>query len=164
MQKSVFIILACTVVFYCVVCLIMFVRQRSFIYFPHRMGNQEVELAAKATGFESWRAKDGAALGWKIEAAKESRYSLVLFHGNGGLALERTELVSKLRDADPHCDIYLFEYPGYANMAGSPSEQAIVSLACKAVDDLSVITQKPIYILGESLGTGVSCAVAAKKP
>ncbi|MEO8207128.1 MAG: alpha/beta hydrolase [Chthoniobacterales bacterium] len=164
MQKSLFIILASVAVFYCAICLVMFVRQRSFIYFPQRMDDKEIALIEKAMGFEPWKAQDGTPFGWKMEAANESRRSFILFHGNGGLALERTELVSKLREADPYCSIYLFEYPGYANMAGSPSENAIVALACKAADDLTVTTQKPIYIIGESLGTGVSCAVATQKP
>lgn len=54
----------------------------------------------------------------------------------------------------------MVEYPGYENRPGAPSELSLDSAADEAFQLLT--TNRPIYLLGESLGTGVATYLAGK--
>jgi hypothetical protein len=61
--------------------------------------------------------------------------------------------------------VYLLEYPGYGSRPGKPSEEALVRAAQEAVEHLlENDPQRPVYVVGESLGTGVASQVAAAYP
>lgn len=59
-------------------------------------------------------------------------------------------------------DVFIVEYPGYENIPGTPSEQSLDQSAEDAFQLLS--TNNPIYLAGESLGTGVATYLAGKHP
>ena len=50
------------------------------------------------------------------------------------------------------------EYPGYADRTGAPTEKSLEIAAAEALQSLG--TNSPIYLLGESLGTGVATWLA----
>ena len=54
------------------------------------------------------------------------------------------------------------EYPGYGARAGSPSQQSL----CEAADEAILLLAKdgPVYVIGESLGTGVAAYLAGAHP
>lgn len=58
--------------------------------------------------------------------------------------------------------IAILEYPGYADRPGSPSQQAFFRAADEAIQVLG--TNQPVYVLGESLGTGVAAYLAGTYP
>jgi pimeloyl-ACP methyl ester carboxylesterase len=55
------------------------------------------------------------------------------------------------------------EYPGYADRPGVPSEQTLYQAAGEAVQLLAT-NGPPVYVVGESLGTGVAAYVAGHYP
>lgn len=59
-------------------------------------------------------------------------------------------------------DVFIVEYPGYGKRPGSPSEASLDEAAEEAFDLLA--TNRPIYLVGESLGTGVATYLAGKHP
>jgi pimeloyl-ACP methyl ester carboxylesterase len=61
----------------------------------------------------------------------------------------------------PHgLDVVLLEYPGYGARPGSPSRGALTSAAVEAVDALAA-EGGPVWLVGESLGSGVAARAAA---
>ena len=56
---------------------------------------------------------------------------------------------------------FLYEYPGYGGRPGTPSEKGIVPDARALIRSLDRRGLGPIYVWGESLGSGVAAAVCA---
>ena len=59
--------------------------------------------------------------------------------------------------------MFLFEYPGYGARPGSPGEQAFIEAGGQALAQLAP-DSRPVFLLGESLGSGLACALAARAP
>jgi pimeloyl-ACP methyl ester carboxylesterase len=84
--------------------------------------------------------------------------TIVLFHGNGGTALDRGFYLEPLMKLGFR--IILAEYPKYGGRPGKVGEKPFV------VDGLETVRQafeqygEPLYLLGESLGCGVAATVA----
>ena len=55
-------------------------------------------------------------------------------------------------------NVFILEYPGYGARAGSPSEKSFLAAAEEAFAMLT--NAGPIYVVGESLGTGVAAYLA----
>ncbi len=87
------------------------------------------------------------------------RGTIVLFHGNGGWVPDRTFFVDAFRARGFRT--FLYEYPGYGGRPGRPSEAVIVPDAQALIRLLEKAGYGPIYVWGESLGSGVAAAVCA---
>ncbi len=120
-------------------------------------------MAARA-GYEPWRDETGEVIGWKLESKTNSNLPRVLItHGNGGCAVFRVNYLDNLQKVAP-CDVYLLEYPGYGARPGSPTQTSFFKAAVGAMTLLEKKKGGPIYIVGESLGTGVACYLAGTYP
>jgi len=82
---------------------------------------------------------------------------VLITHGNAGCAVERNEYTIAIRQAAA-LDMFILEYPGYGDRPGSPSEHSLFAAADEAFHLLA--TNGPVYLLGESLGTGVAAHLA----
>ena len=101
------------------------------------------------------------------EAETRGPARALVFHGNAGHSLHRQYLARGLQSSDtgPGWDVYLFEYPGYGSRDGSPGEEAIMNAAAEALERLlSEDEERPVYLVGESLGSGVAAKLAAGFP
>lgn len=142
--------------------------QRSMIYYPAHGTEEGLTKKAAAYGLEPWRNAAGDIIGWKTPADSESGNapSAIIFHGNAGNALHRTYFVSCFTEQEywSPWNVYIFEYPGYGARDGRPSEKKIKTAAEEAA--ASLIEEggvaSPVYLVGESLGTGVACYLAGK--
>jgi fermentation-respiration switch protein FrsA (DUF1100 family) len=156
--------------------LIMLVSfQRSLIYFPTR----EAQILPEDAGFVPGRveavtttAADGQVLnGWLLRAdgdagdraALPERPLVLYFSGNAGNRLYRAGEIAAVAQAG--ADVLLFDYRGYGDNSGSPSEEglaadarAVWQFAC----DQRNIPPGQIILLGESLGGGVATRLAAE--
>ena len=141
--------------------IIVFVGQRKYIYSP-RYFTEETELQlAKKDHFEPWRNRAGELIGWERLAKNNTNHDQILvFHGNGGAATYRFPLGDEIQSAAPF-DIYILEYPGYGSRLGSPSESKIFKAAEEGVE---LLRDHPLYLVGESLGSGVASYIAGKYP
>ncbi len=134
----------------------LYTNQRKLQYFPshHDVGGKgDAE-------FLPWVSKQGEFMGY-VRTAGHMRALVLFFHGNAGEALDRgwfTEVVP----AD--VGLILTEYPGYGAKDGAPTQEAIFAFAERAYDEASEQTRVPIWIVGESLGSGVATYLASKRP
>lgn len=141
-----------------IVCMlaIAWLFQGRLIYYPSRAPLSTLAESAKRNDLEPWLAKNGRQIGWKTTTGN---VPILIFHGNAGNALDRAGHIGRLEAAGISGRYHILEYPGYGFREGSPSERALVEAGTEALDELG-----SAVVLGESLGTGVACAVAARRP
>ncbi len=149
---------------YLAICLLVFFRQDAMIFHPSAATDRELADLAAADGFEPWRNARGERIGWRSPAGDPAR-ALLVFHGNGGSALGGSyHPLRPPRGEHEAFQIYLLEYPGYGNRPGPPSAKLFTAAAVEAVDLLSADPARRIWLMGQSMGTGVACAAAAARP
>ncbi len=140
----------------------LYAAQRKLMYFPTRSSADEALRAAAASGMASWLDGQGRLLGWRLANPPARPQAVVLvLHGNAGSALDRTYYARAL--APLGIDVALLEYPGYGARPGRPSLDALVDAALEAVDTLAR-ERRVVWLLGESLGSGVAGRVANARP
>lgn len=161
-------------VLYVFVLGLIYVLQDWLIYHPTRI-SPEQEMRNAAPGryepyfgppgtpeFRGWFQKyEGGLLGHTKDGAKPAKGTVVVCHGNAGLAIWTHHYGRVLEPLG--YNVLLYEYPGYASRDGSPSEAAIVPDLQETIRKLDADGYGPVYLLGESLGTGVVAAAAADK-
>jgi fermentation-respiration switch protein FrsA (DUF1100 family) len=101
--------------------------------------------------------------GWFIPA-QNSRRTILFFHGNGGNISHRLEKIQVLNDLK--ADVLIFDYRGYGESTGNPSENGLY-LDAEAVyvyllRDRKISPEK-IVLYGESLGGAVAIDLAGKQ-
>jgi hypothetical protein len=162
--------LAALAVAYLILAVLAALFQRSLIYFPMKDGEERLLEAAGRQGLLAWRDAEGRLIGWRTPAAGAAsarRARLVVFHGNAGYALHRIYYVEGFRSHSENrlfSEIFLFEYPGYGARPGPTGESAVIASARSALSELRRDDAGPIYLLGESLGSGVAARLAAENP
>jgi hypothetical protein len=147
------------IVGYVLIVAVFALFQRQLLYVPTKLSLAEAEQWAAKTDFVSWRNKSGKLIGWKLSASSAPTGSVLIVHGNGGWALNRADMAKPIHDAAP-VDIYILEYPGYGARDGSPGEKSFLLAADEAFEGLP--KNMPIYVVSESLGTGVAAHLAQK--
>lgn len=138
--------------------------QRQLIYFPQAAAEGELERAAARMGLQDWRDDKGRLIGWRSRPGAGEVRRVVVFHGNAGYALHRYYYVAGFLAQAQAWEVYLFEYPGYGARPGEPSESGIKAAATEAVKSLLADDRGPLYLVGESLGSGVASHLAALFP
>lgn len=147
-------------VLYLALCIGCASLQRRLIYFPPQCSPAEVEQYAAAHNLERWRNPAGEAIGWKrLSPIQPAQGEVLVMHGNAGCAFQCAHYADAIQQAAP-LDVFIIEYPGYENRPGSPSETGLDAAAEGGFIQLT--TNRPIYLLGESLGTGVATYLAGK--
>jgi uncharacterized protein len=147
---------------YAGLCLLVFVVQRSLMYFPERATEKAALERAAFARLRPWRDPQGMLIGWRPARAAEARDRILVFHGNAGSALDRVYYLAAL--GGPTREVVLFEYPGYGARPGKPGQPVLVNAALAAVERLHAEGDGPVWLLGESLGSGVAAQVAAREP
>jgi pimeloyl-ACP methyl ester carboxylesterase len=140
---------------------LLVVFQRRLLYQPTRESEPAALARAARLRLVPWRGAAGAFLGWRADAVARPRARVLVLHGNGGAALDRAQLVEALA---PHgLDVVLLEYPGYGPRPGEPS---LATLTRAAADALELLAAEgaPVWLLGESLGSGVAGRAFAERP
>ena len=136
--------------------------QRRFIYFPTVISAEAADASAKSSDLERWRNRAGQAIGWKRMSPLHAAQGRVLItHGNAGCAIDRSNYAFAIQQSAA-LDVFILEYPGYGDRPGSPSQRSLFQAADEAFELLA--TNGPVYLLGESLGTGVAAHLAGTYP
>ncbi len=152
--------------------LTLYFMQPTFLYGPVR----EVSHTPSELGldFEDvvFKSADGLELsGWYIPAekpehgAREPGHEMtVLFcHGNGGNMCHRLDSINIFHNLGLNC--FIFDYRGYGNSEGKPSEQGTyhdVMAAYKWLTEEKKIPAADIIIFGRSLGGSIAAQLASK--
>jgi uncharacterized protein len=145
-----------------VICLIaLTLGQRRMMYFPCTISPADLGAKAEKAGFKTWADASGQPIGWHRAAGQPSRRCVLIFHGNAGCATDRFHYADSFQAVEP-MDIFILEYPGYGGRAGSPSQAAILRAAQQALN--SIPESCSVFVVGESLGTGVAAWLAGTYP
>ena len=147
---------------YLLLCFAVGISQRQLLYHPTVLTPPQVDAAARGENLIRWTNAAGQAIGLKRLAPRQPAVGQVLVtYGNGGSAAASAHYADDLqRFAD--FDVYLLEYPGYEDRPGTPTQDHLFRAADEALQSLA--TNPPIYLLGESLGSGVAAYLAGTYP
>jgi uncharacterized protein len=149
------------VIGYAVVLVSFTLLQRYLIYVPTKLTPESAGEAASKAGFAPWRNKSGQIIGWSLLASLPASGNVLIAHGNAGWALNRGNMARSIHDAAA-LNVFILEYPGFGARAGSPGETSLLAAADEAFANLP--GNLPVYIVSESLGTGVAAHLAQKYP
>jgi uncharacterized protein len=134
--------------------------QRKLIYFPAVYSAEQVEQLAGSENIERWKTTSGEASGWKRLCPQQpAQGRVIITHGNACCAFQCSHYADSIQSAAP-LDVFILEYPGYADCTGQPTETTIYAAASKAFESLPA--NGPTYLVGESLGTGVAAYLAGR--
>jgi uncharacterized protein len=133
-------------------------NQRHMMYFPTKAPLAILEQAARAQQFQSWTNATGEHIGWKrLSALSTNSGQVMILHGNAAQALAWSDFADALQKSAA-LDVFILEYPGYGARPGKPSEKSIFKAAREGLSLLD--PNRKIYVVGESLGTGVAAYLA----
>jgi len=156
--------------------------QRTLIYLPARQARIEPQDAGLSPGRVhtiTLKSDDGLELrGWHLlppgQSAMERKQGdaqlalgrpvVMYFSGNAGNRAWRIEEFEVFAQLD--CDVFVFDYRGYGDNPGSPSEQRLAADATAAwryATQTRRIEPRRLILCGESLGGGVAVRLAAEQ-
>jgi pimeloyl-ACP methyl ester carboxylesterase len=151
-------------------CLLLLLFQRT-ILFPRFQIPTVSQTETDMPGMEKiWlETSVGNVEAWYLPPASESGEgaapAVIFAHGNGELIDFWPKELTQLTTFG--FGVLLVEYPGYGRSAGSPSQKNITEAFVAAYDRLvskAGVDSSRIIFFGRSLGGGVACALAAKRP
>jgi uncharacterized protein len=150
------------IVLYVVACIGCASFQRRMIYFPQKFTPQQVDKMAQAANLERWTNSAGGFVGLKRRSPRQpADGQLLITYGNGSDAAGCAHYADAIQSVAAF-DVFILEYPGYADRPGSPSQSSLFQAADEAFQLLA--TNKPVFVLGESLGSGVAAHLAGTHP
>ncbi len=147
---------------YGAICLLAFLFQRRLMYFPVTCSEEAALAAAGRLGLAPWRDGKGVLAGFTARAEGSPVARLLVLQGNAGMALDRVHYAQAF--ARLGVEVTLLEYPGYGARPGSPSGESLGEAAAEALDGLVAAGPEPVWVLGESLGSGVAARAVALRP
>ena len=135
----------------------MWARQESYLFLPNHW-----EVIPKYEPFRWDRKVNGVSLqGWFLDKGADRT---VIYHGGNA------------EDLSGHCEVLfkglevnalLVNYRGYGQSEGTPGEKKMVA-DCIAILDLfckeEQVAPSSLFLMGRSLGSGISTQVAAARP
>lgn len=166
---------------YLLLVLMLALLQRKLIYFPEReacIDPQSAGLPAGRVHTITLETDDGIQLhGWHVlpnglaaadrdacdRQLELGRPVVLYFSGNAGNRLYRPEEFGVFTRLG--CDVFIFDYRGYGENAGSPTEEALASDAqavWKYATDQRNVAPDRIILYGESIGGGVAVRLASE--
>ncbi len=133
-------------------CGVLFLFQRSFIYFPQpRSGDRYGTMMILPVPAERVLV---------CTRPKEGNRALIYFGGN---AEDVSFNMRSFSTGLPDRAIYLLNYRGYGGSSGKPSESALFSDGLTLFDE--VHSKHPaVDVVGRSLGSGVAVYLASRRP
>lgn len=147
---------------YLLMCTACATFQRRLIYFPSVCSREQVDQMAREAGLERWTNPAGEIIGLKRPSPKQpAAGSVLIMYGNGSTAVGSGHYADVIQ-AEAAFDVFILEYPGYEDRPGSPSQKSLFNAADEAFQRLPV--NQPIYLVGESLGSGVASYLAGTYP
>lgn len=140
---------------------LMYLAQRSLMYFPEAVRTAPGTAGLPEAQEMMLKSADGAdVIVWTV-APKEDKPVFLYFHGNGGALRHRVSRFKALT-ADGS-GLVALSYRGYGGSGGSPSETGLFADADAAYGFARArYPEAKLVVWGESLGTGVAVALAAK--
>jgi uncharacterized protein len=136
-------------VIYVLLCLGLFLSQRSLIYFP---------VPAQSDAYPRLTLdSSGATL--SISAKESPSHRAVIYFG--GNAEDTSTTMLELGELFDDCAVFAMHYRGYGESRGKPNETAL-HLDAQALYDLVVAKHSEVIVIGRSLGSGIATRLASR--
>jgi len=154
--------LAVVAVFYVIVCALLYVNQRSLLYYPVAAGARPSPDGPPIQIVSIGTADGERLVGWWLPP-QDGQPTILFFNGNAaGLAIQEGRW---RRIADRGVGFLAVAYRGYDGSTGKPTETGLRADARAAYDWLARrVDQDDIVIHGFSLGSGVAAGLATERP
>ena len=137
---------------------VLWIAQRRIIYLPDR----ELATVPGDVTVRTVETGDGVVHRvWVVPAEGDAVARVLIFNGNAGNKAHRVPLARNL--AASGMEVLLFDYRGYGDTEGNPSEEGLLADA-EAVADAMFDSDLPVVYFGESLGAGVASGLATLVP
>jgi pimeloyl-ACP methyl ester carboxylesterase len=148
--RTILILAAIAAAVYSALCLVLFLVQRSFIYFPQPKSSSANNTLSLNT--------DGERIVVSIRPGTGPD-AVIYFGGN---AEDVSQSLPTLADAFRERSLYAMNYRGYGGSTGKPSEAVLIADALLLFD--RVHTDHPrVVVIGRSLGSGVAVHIASER-
>ena len=139
--------------------------ERRLIYHPEKDLTSDPSILGLAYEDVVFTAADGVRLhGWYVPGSRDVTF--LWFHGNAGNISHRVGNLKEMHD-ELAVNIFIFDYRGYGQSRGTPSEQGTYLDAKAALDSLrareDISTRKIVYY-GRSLGGAMAVELARQEP
>ena len=139
--------------------------ERRLIYHPEKRLTADPSHIGLAYEDVVFDASDGVQLhGWYVPGARDVTF--LWFHGNAGNISHRLGNLKVMHD-ELAVNIFIFDYRGYGQSQGTPSEQGTYLDAMAALDFLKsregISTNRIVYY-GRSLGGALAVELARQEP
>lgn len=163
-NSAVISILALGAAVYAAMCLYIVFQQPRYVYYPVR----KIDSTPKDAGLKYEdvviTARDGVRISaWYVPAKAKDALTVVFCHGNGDNISGRVDTVASLHSLG--CNTLIFDYRGYGNSEGQPTEHGtyLDALACwNWLLSQKDCRARDIVIYGRSLGGAVASWLAAE--
>jgi len=146
---------------YAGLCLILFGCQSSMVYYPNRNISSTPEQLGLSYESIAFATADGKELhGWFIPAAN-AKAVVIFCHGNAGNISHRLDSIGIFHDLG--LSTFIFDYRGYGNSRGRPSEKGTyrdVEAAWRYLTETRQVRPDTIVVFGRSLGAAVAAWMA----
>ncbi len=149
MLRSVLTWLGGAALVYAALCVVLYVFQRSLLYFPQpaRVNAPSLQLSVPDAQLQ-------------VSVHERAGPRAVLYFG--GNAEDVSASLAELAASFPDHAVYALHYRGYGRSTGSPSEPALQADAL-AVYDHVASERADITVVGRSLGSGLAVSLAAQR-
>jgi pimeloyl-ACP methyl ester carboxylesterase len=150
---------------YAVLLIYTYFFQSRLVYFPNIAGPGNATPADLGLDYESvyFHAADGVRLhGWYVPATTE-RAVLLFLHGNAGNITHRLDSILLFHRLG--LSTFIFDYRGYGQSEGSPTEKgtyADADAAWRLLVEERGISSDRVVIFGRSLGASIGTWLAAQ--
>lgn len=142
---------------------VLYLKQRSLMYFPETIHTTPAQAGLPQAKEVPLTASDGVHITAWFVAPQDGKPVIVFFHGNGGALRYSVPRFRQLISAG--IGLVALEYRGYGGNSGTPSEHGLIADGDAAYAFAAArYPVRQIVLWGQSLGSGVAVAVAAKKP
>jgi uncharacterized protein len=149
-----------------VLLLLIWIGQRRMIYFPFGTVPAPGDVGLGRAEKVRFATDDGLTLnGWFVPAERPGADTVIVFNGNAGNRAYRSDLAAWMATAG--MGVLLFDYRGYAENSGSPSEEGLAldaRAARRYVLSRPDVDARRLVYFGESLGSAVAVRLAVEHP
>jgi fermentation-respiration switch protein FrsA (DUF1100 family) len=137
-----------------------------FVFQPRPAPNRPLPPSQSLLQDVELRLRDGTAIHARWCPHPGSQVALLYCHGNAGNLEGRARAVRELWEA-LGASVFIFDYPGFGQSEGQPSEAGCYAAADAAYDWLvgrQGVPPDRLVLYGESLGGGVAVDLASRRP
>jgi alpha-beta hydrolase superfamily lysophospholipase len=142
----------------------MYMSQDSMVFHPQPISDSRIseikQRYSYVNSFELFAADNSKLSGWVVKPLERESSSVILyFCGNAEEASNMLDIMPRFAS----WTVVLWNYRGYGQSTGKPSEKDIFSDALQIYDKFAK-NAPAVVVFGRSLGTGVAVYVASQRP